>query len=288
MIDLNDEYMSESSDDGYDFEPPKAPEPDYLNMTLDSGVMPLEMRFSQINSCYQKMPVAYRSFTYINSVIEGVIPPEKYAFAADGTDRGVRLSRWNIMQAMRSVKKFEDRGRHVRFVTARCSPKLVLVDDFYAYVKSLMDEYAFTAPAKLCLEFPRTILYEDHEKVRSALLSMKLLKVGTMLAGCGEKDSPLTPLIDLPFDYVILAPWLTALAGTRSKGAQITGLLSFLRGLPCDIIADGVVTDEQITALNRADCFGYIPSAGYRGNVEHGRLRMPLDEATLQSEENVD
>ena len=48
---------------------------------------------------------------------------------------------------------------------------------------------------------------------------------------------------------------------------------------------DGVKNDKQITVLSRADCYGYIPSAAYEGDVEHGRLRMMLDEALLQSDE---
>lgn len=259
--------------------------PDYLNMTLSAGVKPIEMRFSQINSCYRKLPVAYRSFTYINSVIEGVVSPERYAYAADGTDRGLRISRWNMDQAMRTVKKLEDAGRKTEFVTARCTPKLALQDDPYAFVKETMEAYGFTSPAKICLEFPKTILFEDPVKVRTMLLSLKLLKVRSALAGCGEKDVPLTPLIDLPFDYVILAPWLTALVGDRTKDIVISSLQNFIRSLPCDIIADGLLSDQQISKLNMAGCYGYIPSPSYRGSVEHGRLRMPIDEAVLQKDE---
>lgn len=30
------------------------PKPDYVKMTLDSNVIPLEMRYSQINDCYKR------------------------------------------------------------------------------------------------------------------------------------------------------------------------------------------------------------------------------------------
>ena len=74
-------------------EQPRLDTPDYVRMTLDAGVAPLEVRYAQINSCYRRLPVAYRSFTYVNSVIEGVLSPAKYAYAADETDRGMRLLR---------------------------------------------------------------------------------------------------------------------------------------------------------------------------------------------------
>lgn len=257
----------------------------YVKMSLDSGIAPIEIRYSQINSCYRKLPVAYRSYTYINSVVEGVISPEKYSYAADETDTGIRLAKYNLKAAMKAVEQFIIAGRKIEFVSLRVSPRMVLDPDFYGAIKSEIDKYDFKFPDKLCLEFPRTVLFEDEEKVRMALLGMKLLKVKTMMTGCGEKDSPVTPLIDLPFDYLLLSPHLTALANSRDKSTTVASFIAFLRGLPCNIIADGVYNDEQITALSRADCFGYIPSSGYKGSVEHGRLRMPIDEALTQKEE---
>ncbi len=257
----------------------------FIKMTLDSGIAPLETRFSQINSCYRKLPVAYRSYTYINSVVEGVIPPEKYSYAADETETGVRLARHNIKTAIKAIEQMIIAGRKVEFVTARIPSKMVADNDFYGTIKAILDESGFGFPEKLCLEFPRTLLFEDEEQARMAILSMKLLKVKTMMTGCGEKDSPITPLFNIPVDYVLLSPFVTSMMATRDHGNSATAFLAFLRGLPCDIIADGVYNDEQITALSRADCFGYIPSSGYKGSVSHGRLRMPLDEAVAQREE---
>lgn len=258
-----------------------------IRMSLDAGVAPIEVRYGQINTCYNKLPAAYRSYIYINSVVEGVVAPEKYSYAADETEAGERLARIGLREAMKAVEQFIIAGRKIAFVSVRVPPKMVRNDDFYGLIKSILDEYDFQFPDKLCLEFPRTVLYEDTEKTRMAILSMKLLKVKTMMAGCGEKDSPVTPLLDLPFDYVLLSPSMTARSDSRDKGTAVAAFLAFLREVPCDIIADGVYNDEQVTALSRADCYGYIPSSGYRGSVSHGRLRMPLEEAVAQKEEET-
>ena len=270
------------------------PEPDpevkraqYVSMAVNAGVPPLEMRFAQINSCYRRKPVAYRSYTYINSVIEGVIPPERYLLAAEESETAARLAEWNIVSAIRALDKFARYGRHVDFVTARCPAKLALHEDLYAFIERIIKENEFVTPSRLCLEFPRSVMFLDREKVRTSILGMKLLKVRTMISGVGEEDAPLTPLIHLPVDHVILAPWLTALATDRSKGPVINALLAYLRSMQFDVICEGVSNDEQIPVLNRADCYGYIPSPGYSGSVEHGRLRMPIDEAVIQKEEDI-
>jgi EAL domain-containing protein (putative c-di-GMP-specific phosphodiesterase class I) len=257
----------------------------YLEMTINSCVLPLEMRFSQINGCYRKVPIAYRTFTYLNSVLEGTIPPEKYAYAADETDRGIRLSKWNIKEAIKAINSLKEFERKAEFVTCRVSPQIVREVDFYTFIKDILDECSFTDNEKLCLEFPKTVLYEDPEKTRMAVLSLKLLKVKSMISGCGDKDNPVSPLFDLPFDFVIVSPQLIAMLDNKGKQPTIEAFLNLLRTNGSDVIADGVRNDKQITILNRADCFGYIPSPSYKGEINHGLLRMSLDEATLQSDE---
>ncbi len=265
----------------------EAPEstPDYVKITLESSVAPLELRFSQINSCRKKSPIAYRTFTNINSVIEGVIPPEKYAYAADETDRGVRLTKWNISAAANALKSFAEAGRHVEFLSVRVSPQIVREVDVYSYLKNLLSECGIEDPEKLCLEFPRTVFYEETEKVRSALLAMKLLKVKSMLSGCGDHDCPFSPLFSLPFDYLLLSPAITQLTDDRNKHEGAEALLMFFKSLKCELIADGLQNDDQIIALDRADAYGYIPDADYVGRVEHGELRMPIEDALPQREE---
>ncbi len=270
-------------------EPEAKPEPSspYLELALQAGVAPLEMRFSQINSCFRRLPIAYRSFTYINSVIEGVIPPEKYSFAADGTDRGSKIAKWTLKEAIRAIRSFEAGGRHVDFVTARCPASLCLEEDFYDWMQSFLKEEDFRKPEKICLEFSQSLLYEDQEKVRAAILAMKLLGVRTLMTGCGERDCPVSCLIHVPVDYVLLAPWLTALMDSRGKSTSVSALIAYFRRLDIQVIGEGARNDAQISALSRADCYGYVPSSGYEGVALHGRLRMTLEEAVAQKEEEI-
>ena len=263
----------------------QAPETGYVGETLRSGIKPLEMRFCQINSAYRRLPIAYRSFTYVNSVIEGVLPPEKYAFAADGTDRGLRLAKWNMQEAMHAIDSMHEAGRNVQFVTARCPASLAMKQDLYEWMKNFLEEERFAHPEKLCLEFPQSLLFEEEEQVRAGILSLKLLKVKTMMSGCGETDCPVANLFGVPVDMVLLAPRLTALTDNRDKGGAVAAFLSFLRSLQMEVIGEGATTDEGIRALSRADCMGYIPSPAYGGTVRHGSLRMTLEDAVAQREE---
>ena len=258
---------------------------DYVDMAVHSGVAPLETRYCGIYDCYSKSPVAYRSFTYINSVLEGVIPPEKYCYAADSTDTSIKLAKYNIINAINMIKQLEDAGRHIRFVTARCPALLAERDGLYEFVQSLMKQCDFKEPEKLCLEFPQSLLYGEKEKVRIGILNMKLLKVMTMMSGCGADDCPITPLMDIPVDSVLLSPEITALTDSRGRSSHISSFISFIKDMDIKVYADGVNNDDQITSLLRLDCSGYAPSSGYTGAAVHGRLRMTGEEAISQKEE---
>lgn len=260
------------------------PKPDYVKMTLNSGILPLEMRFGGIYNCYSKMPKAYITYTYVNSVIEGVIPPEKYTYALDLSDRGLEVAKWNIRTAIRTLKRFKEANRNVRFITARVPAKILLVEDLYTYIKRILVQEEFNEPEKLCLEIPRTMLFEDEEKVRLSLLNLKILKVKTLMSGFGEKDSPITMLTNLPVDYVLLAPWLTSKLGDKDHNNQLQALINFARASDIEIIGFGVINDDQINILSREEAFGFVPSPRYSGSQGYVKLRMTEQEAILEEE----
>lgn len=266
---------------------PEEIQPDYVQATLESGIVPLELRFCQINDCYNKLPIAYRTSTVINSVTMGVLTQDRYEYAADSTEQGIRLARWNIVEAMKTIKKFEEAGRHIQWLSVRCPAGLASQVDMYSWMKTLMEENDFHTPEKLCLEFPQSLLFEDSGKTQISILNLKLLNIKSLMSGCAANDCPVGNLIDCPVDMVLLDESKTRLAGDRDKGSVINALMQYIRSMNIDIIADGVIEDDQIQLLNRAECIGYIVSNDYYGYIEHGSKTMTLEEAIEQKEEDT-
>ena len=258
---------------------------DYVEMTLESGVAPLELRYAQINSCYKKLPVAYRTFTYLNSITQGVLGPENYSFAADETEQGIRLAGRNIKEAVKAIKSFEINNRKIDFISVRCPACLVVRDDFYEWMKNLIAETGLADSTKLCLEFSQSLLYEDLEKVRLGILNLKILNVRSMMSGLTSNSCPIASLMTVPVDFVVITPEFTALADNRNKGSALMSLIGFIKSLQIEIIADGALNDEQIRLLSRQEVYGYIPSPLYVGSVFHGSLRMTKDAAISQKEQ---
>lgn len=259
-----------------------------VNATIEAGIDPIEMRFAQINTTYGYEPIAYRTFTYLNSVSTGVTGPEVYTTETDRTEEGLRLAKWNITHALRAARLMQLAGRRVEYVTARCPWQICLREDLYDIVKGLAEEQGLS-PETICLEFPSGLLRirdrESGERARKSILDMKLLKVRTMISGIGISDISLAAFFDIPVDTFLLDPVITSMSDSRSKGAGVTAMVAFLRSFGADVVADGVYNDNQITALSKCDCRAYIPSSGYKGNIKHGSLRMRLEEAVAQHAE---
>lgn len=258
---------------------------EYVRMSVESGVKPLELRYTPINGCYTKMPIAYHTATRINSVTAGVLTPAEYAVAVEATREGIDLACWGIGEAMRHLKVFERAGRHVAYIAVRCPVALAANGQLEETMKRILNENECNHPEQICLEFPASILHHPTEILRTAMLDMKLLKVKTMMTGCGGSDCPTSNLLAVPVDRVMLAPNMTRLAGSRSDPTVFPALMQYLRSMRVEILAEGAENDAQIQILNRADCAGYIAAENYTGSAGRSRHDMTLERAVQQKEE---
>lgn len=258
-----------------------------VQMTIAAGVPPLALRYCAVRDCSAKAPFAYRTSTAVNSILLGRLTPNEYTFVTDRSETGIRLAEWNIREAIREIRRFEAAGRHISFLSVRCSALLAAKEDLYERVGKILSEESCTDPAKVCLEFPQSLLFSDKPEIRKSVLDMKLLGVKTMMSGCAAKDCPTAKLTEVPVDMVLLDPGMTALTNDRDKPLVLPSLVQYLRSMRLDVIAEGVTDDEQIRSLSRLDCIGYIPSRGYEGTVEYSSPVMPIEEALLQKEADI-
>lgn len=257
----------------------------YVRQTVKSGVAPLELRYTAINGCYAKMPFAYRTATFLNSVVMGVVKQEEFSFATNVTETGIRLAKWNILEAGRHLKAFAEAGRHVDWISVRCPIALAMNVDLYEWMIAALREAKIEDPSKLCLEFPQSLLLCKEEKARLSVLDMKLLKVRTLLSGVGGVDCPTARLTAIPVDMVLLDEKTTALTNDRNKPNVVPTMVQYLRSMRTEVIANGVADDDQIRTLNRAECLGYTTANRYKGTTEPGARRMTLAQAIAQREE---
>ena len=67
-----------------------------VSKTLDAGVLPLVLRYRQINACDSRLPVAYRTETVVRSTALGYLPPHEYQKACENTEKNLARARTRI------------------------------------------------------------------------------------------------------------------------------------------------------------------------------------------------
>lgn len=231
---------------------------DYIRMSVDSGVAPLELRFFPIVNCESGYPVAYRTVTTIHSILLGDLPEPAYLYVSDPRDCGVELLKHNIQHAIEAIRKFEKKERHLLFLSVHCPAELVESEnvDLFELISGVLKKNPNLDPQKLCLEFPASVLEKETGRAHTAILDMKVLKVRTAIVGCGAEEFPIAKLLTVPPDFVILDPSATEWAGSRNKPQLLSSLVSYIKSMNIEAIAEG--TDEQRRSMRGTECVGFI------------------------------
>ena len=233
---------------------------DYVTMSVDAGIAPLELRFIPIVRPGSGDIIAYRTRTLIHSIILGELSPEVYSSVSDRREVGILLLRHALQHAITALSAFDRAGRKVQFLSVRCPAELVETADLYGEISAVLQKNPTVDPQRLCLEFPASLMDQQTQKARTAILDMKLLKLRTALVGCGAEEFPVAKLLTVSPDIVFLDPSATAFAGSRNKPQLLSALVSLVMSMHIDAIAEG--TKAQRDAMRGTDCIGFLHTDG--------------------------
>ena len=255
--------------------------------TLDSGVLPLILRYDQINACDTRHPIAYRTKTLVRSTSLGYLTPDEYVASCANTQVGFRLAEWSVTEAMKHITRFVESRKGLQWISVRCPAEMVERVDLYEWMKRLIKKNRFRYPDKLCLEFDVSLLNKKTEAARIAVLDMKLLGVKTLLVGCGGADCPTSRIVQIPVDMVMLDPSVTRWTASRNKPQLVSSMIPYLRSMRTEVYAEGVQNDEQILQLSRCECVGYSVDPSYSGKGQT-EFDMGVRKALKQKETEDD
>lgn len=258
---------------------------EYIQMTIDSEIKPLELRYTAINDCFSKMPVAYKTEPSINSVVMGKITTDMFSSKIKNTSEETELAEWAIAEAMRNYNEFISKGRHPKYISVKVPASLLDKPGLYETMKRLMEENSFTEPEKICLDFSSDLLVKPTEQRRVSILDLKLLKVKTMVDGAGNDDFQISNLLKLPIDMAIVSPKMVSLINNRDNPMVFASFIAYLRSMRVQFIADGIKDDEPLPTLSRSECLGYMAVDSYSGKGVKSRRNMSLGEALEQKED---
>ena len=186
----------------------------------------------------------------------GLVSPDTFIPVAEETGMITELSECLIRQALVDAKEWDAELS----LSINISP-VQLRDPWFAQrLLRLVYEAGFP-PNRLDVEITESGLHENMELVVATMTSLKNQGVKVSLDDFGTGYSSLSQLNDLPFDQIkIDRSFVGKLGAGKDNATIVESIFRLGRGLELPLIAEGIETDEVLTALRE---FGELRGQGY-------------------------
>ena len=241
---------------------------EYAVRTLRSGITPIVLKFQPVYDCYNGEEIAYIGKPLINSLVYGVLTPELYARAADMAQEGCDFTLCILRKTMRLLKELDRQERlpgKLLWLTVPAPSALLLPEDLYDTLKSLMAKENFDLPGKICLMFGADVFSLGSDIGGRGFSDIRAAGMRVAVNGYGDADFPVTRMLEMTPDVAMMTPDVIPLFGDRSR-PRVGGLLVRLAGsMNVRVVAQGVRNDAQLRELNAAECLGFLPAEDYHG-----------------------
>ena len=83
----------------------------------------------------------------------------------------------------------------------------------------------------------------------------------------------------------MIARVITDLALDRNKPGVLASLIRFVRSMDVQVVGEGAKDDDIIRELNKAECFGFIPTPSYCGKFDLKKGKRPFSSVLEDKEE---
>ena len=185
-------------------------------------------------------------------VLEGVPLAELFG-VADRAHLARELGRRILDQAVIAVPEIDATvGNPVRIVVEVNARELAM-PDYASSVLGIMQRGAVD-PRRVVVSLRAPLAPDDRLPVVRSLVALRERGVGIALADFGSGLSSLRALRELELDYVTLDESFTTDLDTREGTAMVKTLVTLGHSLGLRLMATGVTSQDQLTALRRLRC----------------------------------
>jgi EAL domain-containing protein (putative c-di-GMP-specific phosphodiesterase class I) len=186
----------------------------------------------------------------------GLLSPAKFIPLAEETGHIIRLGRWVLREACLALRDWQAVPPNMRplEISVNVSTKQFQDPGLAGYIESVLGESGIP-PHALQLEVTESVLIEDSAAVAAALERLKALGVGFKIDDFGTGYSSLNYLHLLPFDALkIDRTFVAGLMKHDNSAELVKAVLALGASLGMEVVAEGVETQEQASALAEMGC----------------------------------
>ncbi len=180
----------------------------------------------------------------------GLIPPAEFVPLAEACGAIGAIGAWMLEQACREAAAWAVPLR----VAVNVSPVQILHGDFPALVAAVLQRSGLD-PRRLEMEVTEGLLLRDVPRAQQALRRLKALGLTVALDDFGTGYSSLSTLRAFPFDRLkVDRSFVADIAGSEDAAAIVRAVVGLGRSLGMPVLAEGVETEAQLTALRSLGC----------------------------------
>jgi len=217
----------------------------------------------------------------------GALPPATVVPLAEKAGLITEIGRWVLETALRDRNSWQRSHDRDLAVAVNVSAQQLMAPDFVPTVAAVLHDTR-TDAALVSLEVTETVFVEDADRALVVLEGLKRIGVVLSLDDFGTGYSPFSYLERFPLDIVKIDHRLVdKLAKNRSAPVIAAAVVEMARVLDMRVVAEGVETAEQHSAVGELGC-GYcqgyyfarpLTADGFRqlvgSGAADGDLRLP-------------
>jgi len=180
----------------------------------------------------------------------GVVSPGVFIPLAEESGYIVTLGAWVMEQAVQEAARWQKQGMPIK-VSVNVSALEFRQSGFVERVTELLRRYGLE-PHLLELELTESILLQDAQDMALRVCQIADLGVGMVIDDFGTGYSTLAYLKKLPISKIkIDQSFVRGLPSDEGDQAIVGAIISLGLALGVEIVAEGVETHEQLTAIHR-------------------------------------
>ena len=183
----------------------------------------------------------------------GLVSPDEFIPLAEETGLIIPMGAWVLEQACHQLAQWQ-RTDPLMSIAVNLSVRQLVAPDIAAVIAAVLRRTG-ARPEGLCLELTESVFMEDVEYFERALTSLKALGVRLAIDDFGTGYSSLGYLKRFPFDAVKVDREFTDGLGTDPHdSALVAAVVAMAGAFELEVTAEGVETEEQLTALKALHC----------------------------------
>ena len=185
----------------------------------------------------------------------GLIYPDKFIDLAENTGLILKLGRWVIEEACRSIAWFNRLNTEKRLkLSINISIRQFQHEDIYGVIKSALQKYAVEG-SQLSIEITESIMMENKNEMVKKLNDIKSLNVGISLDDFGTGYSTLSYLDKLSIDELkIDKAFVDAIPKNGERNILLDTIIAMGKTLNMKVVAEGVEYEYQRKYLVEKSC----------------------------------